>query len=354
MTTATADIFGLKLDEVRWWDLTEVPRDCTLPETLDPAAGWGRLLAHAQQDTTFDPYLPTGPMTLGEGRSWWKENALSAYTFDALRAAYTEDELVRLWYRRWVYDEVDRYFTSREQESVTRDWNAGGRHIKHPADPGAFLLWKVRNSMYHYSAGVAGTAHYGAFVAGYRGLRRFDFMPGDSRFEARLDHSRAFNPRGRGMYACYLAPRGSARANEDALWVDGPFGYHVFFEGEIVLTIGFAISPWGILLNQVQLRQKRGNRWVYKLQQGIVAHAVDRLRAAFDMPVALVTGVSALKEVVHWYGDTSLGAAGIGELYISGAAQRIIDLYDAPIPGYTRGDGCYGSRLEYRKLVPVS
>lgn len=96
------------------------------------------------------------------------------------------------------------------------------------------------------------------------------------------------------------------------------------------MTIGFAPSAHGILVAQVQLRQKRGNRFLYKLPMPYFDFALDLLRRAFpDEPLYLVTGTSTVAAVRASYGKNR-------DRLSAETATRIERFYDQSLRDYMR------------------
>jgi hypothetical protein len=115
-------------------------------------------------------------------------------------------------------------------------------------------------------------------VRAYRSIRRFNFgLPG---FTVRLDYSTYYNPRG--------------YAKCSGVFLDGVFGFLVYYGDEHVLTIGFSVAPNDqLLVTQIQLAKQKGNRFLYKLPLHYVDHVLARLIVAFPhFEIFLVDGES--------------------------------------------------------------
>jgi hypothetical protein len=125
------------------------------------------------------------------------------------------------------------------------------------------LVRKIGSSMWRW--GVR-RALWNETVDAYDGIRAFDVgLPG---FSATLDFTTGYNPRGYSQFS--------------RTFLDGVFGFLVHHGGRHVMTVGFSLSTGrNLLLQQVQLTQRRGNRWLYSLPSGRMEFVVDRLRAAF-------------------------------------------------------------------------
>jgi hypothetical protein len=136
------------------------------------------------------------------------------------------------------------------------------------------------------------------------------------------------------------------------VYLDGKFGYQVVYKGQHVLTIGFSPSIHGLMVGQVQLREPKGNRWLYKLSKPLLPYTLDRLAATFSCPLWLVTGDSAVKQ-----NHSSYDAKAFVPDQVLDARMR--SFYDQPLGGYRRFYGRDrashgGGRRVYQLLQPVT
>ncbi len=130
-------------------------------------------------------------------------------------------------------------------------------------EPRYAVYHKITSSMWRWGCGRPA---WNEVVDVYEGIRRFDF--GHSDFEVTLDHSTSFNECG--------------YSEHSRTFLDGVFGYLVHHRGEHVMTLGFSVmSGRRLLIQQVQLRNRRGNRWLFKLPRNHLEHAVERFRESF-------------------------------------------------------------------------
>ncbi len=89
---------------------------------------------------------------------------------------------------------------------------------------------------------------------------------------------------------------------DDRPWLDAPCGYYVHFKGKPVLMISFAFAPEGILLSQIQLKNKKGNRWLYKLPIHQTEHVVNQMKIAFpDSNIYFVEGTDLCAKILYSY-----------------------------------------------------
>ncbi len=122
----------------------------------------------------------------------------------------------------------------------------------------------------------------------------------------------------------------AAHGREDPIYLDAAFGALLYHEGRHAMTIGFAPSRYGILVAQVQLRQRRGNRFLYRLPMPHLDFALDLLQRAFlNDPLHLVTGASTTTAIRRACGKNSNKLA-------PDAAALVERFYDQPLCDYVR------------------
>lgn len=207
---------------------------------------------------------------------------------------------------------LEQVFTT---EEVRRLWWGGSVVVsclsdRFDHDPLLAPQWQIRNSMWQYGWSFKDEYEYGAdgkfkersaiaqhafdmrrynlFGQFCAGIRRFTFGEG---FTTYLNHVRSANEYGLGQWG-----RGKP------VYLDGKLAFIVCKDGRHVLTVGFNPSARGLLVSQVQLREKRGNRWLYKLPAPLLEYVLKRLRMTFELPVWIVTGQSAAKAIRSAYG----------------------------------------------------
>lgn len=256
--------------------------------------------------------------------AWW-QSAWYSIPYKALSAVFTPDELSRLDWDATIQSGVYEYL-----------YRGDSRYTDEHTDPPAFVLWKIRNAMWRWGW----VNDYNVFVDAYEGIRRLTFHEG---FEVRLDHTRGCNERG---LAQHLLHARDWKSTEEPVYLDSAFGLLVYYKGVHVLTIGFTPSCHGILLAQVQMRKKKGNRWMWKVSKNYLEHVIDRFHEAFpSTPICLVDGASAVAAIRSFYGDRK------AEFDAKGAAPRIQAFYDQPLEGYTRGKVVEGDRVLFHTLT---
>lgn len=209
--------------------------------------------------------------------------------YKLLARAFSREELIRLWHSCIFTSELDEYFEEHEA-----------------------LVWKVRHALWRYS----GSRDYPRFITCYNGLARISMGLPD--FEVRITHTRSIN-----------TAAWAAHGRDNPIYLDASFGILVYYRSSHVMTIGFAPSEDGILVAQVQLREKRGNRFLYKLPTPYLDFALTLLQRAFPKDALyLVTGSSTTAGIRAAYGKS-------GNLPTE-IAQRVSCFYDQPLRDYVR------------------
>jgi hypothetical protein len=151
-------------------------------------------------------------------------------------------------------------------------------------DPNYRVLEKIRSSMWRWSLSREG---WNEIVDAYDHLRAFTLgIPG---FELRLDHSTHYNEFGRGQYS--------------RIYLDGAFGFLVYYKGEHVLTLGFSIlGGRQLLLQQVQSAKQVGNRALFKLPRNRLEFVLDRFAKCFPgYRLFIIDGASLGKKTLEDY-----------------------------------------------------
>lgn len=171
-----------------------------------------------------------------------------------------------------------------------------------------FLVWKASNVLWHYG----GDVRFNRMADVLRRLRRLSF-PG---MEVGLGHSSYFNEYG----PC---------VQDRKVYLDGAMGLFVYHRGEHVLMVGFSPGGAGTYVAQVQLRKKRGNRFLYKLGRHCLDACLDALHEAFGDELWLVRGGSATEAIRRSYGKVECRMTPDDE-------ARIRALYDMPLERFVR------------------
>lgn len=221
-------------------------------------------------------------------QKWWDESWYHI-EYKALAHLFTRDELTRLRANTCIMNTVGMFMEKDRLGAVVN---------------------KVGSSMWRW--GMYGD-DYNMLVRYYQGLQRFDFGEG---FTTRLDWATGYNPNGYSVH--------------HRLYLDGSFGWVIYRKGEPVLIIGFCVTEYGVLINQVQLLKKKGNRWLFKLPKPYMEHVIDRMAEAFPgEPLLLVDADAAVRFTMkcyenlpaNWYADN---------------AHRMLRSYGTPLVSWNR------------------
>jgi hypothetical protein len=121
-------------------------------------------------------------------------------------------------------------------------------------------------------------------VDAYNALRTFTLNLGPD-FDVVLDYTTYHNERGYSKHS--------------RTFLDGAFGYLVTYKGKHVMTIGFSIlAGKKVLIQQVQLKEPQGNRWLYKLGMHRTDFALEAMKRCFNgYQIYLVEGKSAYRRL---------------------------------------------------------
>jgi hypothetical protein len=154
---------------------------------------------------------------------------------------FSFDELCKLKYSSGLskHGTVEKLFETKAQYEIVR---------------------KISSSMWRWGYG---TGTWNEIVDTHTHIRHFSF--GDiPHMEIRLDHSTYNNPFGYSKYS--------------RLFLDGVFGFLVYYKQKHILTISFSIAEGRkVLIQQIQSTCKTGNRGLYKLP----AHRVEYIVSLF-------------------------------------------------------------------------
>jgi hypothetical protein len=156
-------------------------------------------------------------------------------------------------------------------------------------DPRYEIVQKIVSSMWGW--GWTSREIWNEVVDAYDAIRRFTLDLPD--FDVLFDHTTWRHEQGWSKYS--------------ETYLDGVFGYLVRYRGEHVMTVGFSIAPGRrLLVQQIQTRNPRGNRWLFRFPRNRVEFLLDRLTAAFPAhSVHLVDGESVARKNIEKYRTAS-------------------------------------------------
>lgn len=175
---------------------------------------------------------------------------------EAAKRAVTNVSLDDL--REFSFDEINKIKYS---STSMMDWTVTDFCEK--KDPSYMLVHKISSSLWRWSFS---RDTWNNVVDAYDAIRSFDLGLPD--FEVFLDHTTGFNEQGYSEYS--------------RTFLDGVFAYLVHYRGEHVMTIGFSVvENRRIVIQQIQLVKRQGNRFLFKMPQNRVEHVIGCFRAAF-------------------------------------------------------------------------
>jgi hypothetical protein len=259
------------------------------------------------------------------------------------------------FYKEW-YHWNPKYFANFSFEDILRCWYACPiqSRFHHHFDSSCFLdeddersdsykmrHWRLASHLHRSMWRFGGYAKdWSWFSACYNAINHFDFgIPG---FDVTLDWVTGYGPKGWSEFS----PTAKADESQTRVYLDGFFGYHIWYKSKRVLTIGFSFSKDAVLVHQIQGGQKKGNRWLYKLPKHYFDYAVERMTACYDIPVRLIDAKDCANRVRACYGSQAT------ELFKQESWEHIRALYSRPLAGFRRYSRKRYSDAHYYTLVP--
>ncbi len=126
------------------------------------------------------------------------------------------------------------------------------------------VVEKIRSSMWRWGCG---SRFWNEVVDAYNGIRKFNLGLSPA-FDIRLDYTTGYNPYG--------------HSEHTRTFLDGTFAFLVYFRGKHVMTIGFSVMAGRVLLlQQVQLKEPRGNRFLYQFPTPYMQQVITCMKASF-------------------------------------------------------------------------
>lgn len=271
-----------------------------------------RYLAHFPESEEWDRWT-------ADERKW--EIACHWAEIPRLWQVLTGAEIRALWWASVLY-----HYRMSEQLDPENKWAEDRLHLsEHPFN---FPLWEaIRLALYQPS----GSKDYATACRAYRALRTFSFLPG---FDVTLDFP---SPN---RYLCGFA------THHPDVWLDTRLGFCVYARGVHVLTIGIDLHSTTVFLGQVQLRRPQGNRWLYRLGEGLLSHTVHCLERAFGLPISVATGASVVARIREYHRKRP-------EAVTPEMAARLLAFYDGPVVDRTRGSiAVQTGNRSYQLMLP--
>lgn len=132
-------------------------------------------------------------------------------------------------------------------------------------NPEYSIVRKIQNCMWRWGCG---SDVWNEVVEAYDAIRNFSIPVAG--FEVRLDFTTHCNERG--------------YSSESRTYLDGVFGFLVYYKGEHVMTLGFSIMAGRrVLVQQVQLTKRKGNRFLFNLPANRLEFFLDCFAKAFPL-----------------------------------------------------------------------
>lgn len=147
------------------------------------------------------------------------------------------------------------------------------------------IIRKIKSSMWRWDFSPG---NWNEIVDAYNNIRNFSFVDNPN-VEIRLDYTTYYNQYGYSKFA--------------RVFLDGVFGFLIYYKGEHVLTIGFSIlSKKRILIQQIQSAKVKGNRFLYTLPQNKTEFVLDIFLKNFPgYKLFLINGSSLVKKTISDY-----------------------------------------------------
>jgi hypothetical protein len=136
-------------------------------------------------------------------------------------------------------------------------------------------LFEKKANNYHVVAKIQSTVWYreqnrndwNAVVDAYNGIRAFTLDLGPD-FEVRLDYTTGHHE--------------ASWSELTRTFIDGVFAFLIYYQGAHVMTVSFTfMEDHTLLVRQVQLKEPRGNRFLYRFKGPYLPYLLTRLKAAF-------------------------------------------------------------------------
>ena len=153
-------------------------------------------------------------------------------------------------------------------------------------DPKYRIVHKIQSSMWRWGHKKV---KWNELVHVYNSIRSFSLDR--EGFSVRLDYTTSVNECGRSEYS--------------RTYLDGVFAYLVYYKGKHVMTLGFSVAAGKkLLIQQIQLKQPQGNRWLFKLPPNYTEYVIDCFAKAFpNYKLYIVEGASLVAKYLKDYTD---------------------------------------------------
>lgn len=154
-------------------------------------------------------------------------------------------------------------------------------------DPEYEIIRKISSSMWRWGWTDKSVKGWNSLVRAYNAIKSFDL--GLKGLTIKLDYSTYYLEKGYSKYT--------------RTFLDGVFAFLIYYKDKHVMTIGFSVaSDNRILLSQFQLKNRKGNRFLYKLPKNRLDFIVDKFYKHFKgFDIYLVDGKSLAKSTQNMY-----------------------------------------------------
>lgn len=154
-------------------------------------------------------------------------------------------------------------------------------------EPQYCILRKIQNSMHRNGGCYSDKKTWNTIVKVYDIIRKFDLEPKD--FTVTLDYTIGSLERGYSVNA--------------GIYLDGVFAFLVHYKGKHVMTIGFSVARnHSILITQLQMIQKKRNRFLYKFSKNRMDFIIGKFFQHFKgFDIYLINGKSLARNLEGQY-----------------------------------------------------
>lgn len=244
----------------------------------------------------------------------------------AIERRYKDDFVWEKNWRHLPYQVFENFTTDEAQRLLWSSCIMSDLDEMMRQNPRYRIFAKVSNCLWRWGW----RNDYNLFVRSYNAIRSFNFNVNG--FTVYLDHTTYCNDRGYSQYA--------------RKYLDGVFAYNIHYKNTHVMTIGFSVSKYGLLISQVQLTEPKGNRWLYKLPCHYVEHAVNQLAAAFNgWRLLFVDGNQLAQNIQSSYGKNS-------QLFTLQMTQHVVKVYSKRFQYYKRAGYRQINNFRFHYLHP--
>lgn len=257
-------------------------------QDIEEAERWQPHVRKALRTGAYDQALP-----------WLPETVFDGFSFD---------QAAKTWYGSVVRNPLAERFNLRG--------DAPDYHHE--------LLAKIASSQWRWGV----ERDWNALVDFARGLPRFDLS--DVGLDVTLDWTTGYNERGYSRHT--------------RTYLDGALGYLIRREGRHVATLGISLARdrW-LLVQQVQLKEAKGNRWLFRLPSPLLDLVIERLDRAFpELRLALADGGDLASMIANNYNA--------GEGPDEEEQERIARRYQRRLGGFRRRGWTRINKLRFHAL----